>query len=212
MTGNIDFGTLSIAYDAAVLQPREWTTAQSLWARELLAGGPSGPVLELCAGVGHIGLLALDGDPGRELVLVDLNPVACDYARENAAAAGRAASTEVRQGRLEEVVGPEERYAGVIADPPWVPSAETGQFPEDPLIAIDGGDDGLELAWSCVQVAQAHLEEGGWLLLQLGSLDQVAALSSRLAAAGGPLRVVETRSFERGVVTLLRPALRPSSS
>ena len=204
----IRFGTLSVRYNDQVLQPREWTAAQSLWARELLSGGPDGPVLELCAGVGHIGLLAVAEDPDRELVLVDLNPAACELARENAAEAGRAASTRIRQGRLEDVVGAGERYVGVIADPPWVPSDETGRFPEDPLIAIDGGTDGLDLAWACVQVAQAHVIDTGWVLLQLGSLEQVSALEKRLADAGSGVRVEETRRFERGVVALLRPLSR----
>ena len=200
----IGFGTLTVVYNDAVLEPREWTAAQSLWARELLAAAGSGPVLELCAGVGHIGLLALAEEPDRELVLVDLNPVACELASLNAAAAGRAATTEIRHGRLEDVVADAERFVGVIADPPWVPSHETGRFPEDPLIAIDGGADGLDLAWACVQVAQAHLVEGGWVLLQLGSVEQVTALEKRLASSDFALRVLETRTFERGVVSLLR--------
>ncbi len=201
------FGSLTVSYNDAVLVPREWTAAQSLWARELLAAGPAGPVLELCAGVGHIGLLALAEEPDRELVLVDLNPVACELAGVNAAAAGRAGTTEIRHGRLEEVVAPGESFVGVIADPPWVPSQETGRFPEDPLIAIDGGSDGLDLAWACVQVAQAHVVDGGWVLLQLGSVEQVTALEKRLASCGSSLRVLETRTFERGVVSLLRPVL-----
>ena len=144
-----------------MLEPRAWTAAQSRWAAELAAAAPDGPMLELCAGAGHIGLLAV-ALTGRPLVCVDLNPVACDFARHNAAAAGLAHLVEVREGRLEEAVGADERFAVVIADPPWVPRAETGRFPEDPLIAIDGGDDGLDVARACVAVADRHLLPGGF--------------------------------------------------
>ena len=53
------FGSLRINFDARALRPREWTTAQSDWAAELLPRLPAGPVLELCAGAGQIGRLAV---------------------------------------------------------------------------------------------------------------------------------------------------------
>ena len=53
------FGDLEIAYDDRVLTPRPWTALQSEWAAELLESAPAGPVLELCAGAGQIGLLAV---------------------------------------------------------------------------------------------------------------------------------------------------------
>ena len=69
----IDFGGLSIRYDERVLEPRPWTTSQSRWAAELLRDTPPGPLLELCAGAGHIGLLAVAYQP-RDLVMVDISP------------------------------------------------------------------------------------------------------------------------------------------
>ncbi len=78
----IEFGSLSIQFDERVLRPRRWTTAQSAWASALLDGAPDGPVLELCAGVGHIGLLAMTGQ-SRPLVLVDSSQIACDHAAAN---------------------------------------------------------------------------------------------------------------------------------
>ena len=64
---------------------------------------PEGPVLELCAGVGHIGLLAMVGQ-SRPLVLVDSSQVACDHAAANAERAGLACPVEIRCGRMEELI------------------------------------------------------------------------------------------------------------
>jgi len=114
----IAFGSLDITFDERVLRPREWTAEQSRWAAELIGPAPSGPVLELCSGAGQIGLLAIATEP-RELVCVGLDPVACDFARDNALDAGPADLVEVRQGDLEAVLGPDEMFAVVIADPPW---------------------------------------------------------------------------------------------
>ena len=95
----------------------------------------------------------------------------------------------------------EERFAVVIADPPWVRRAETSRFPEDPLIAIDGGDDGLDLARSCVRAIGRHLVPGGYGVLQLGSQGQVTALADLIERSG--LCVHETRDYRRGVLVRL---------
>jgi release factor glutamine methyltransferase len=179
-----------------VLQPRPWTAAQSEWAAELLRGCPPGPVLELCAGAGQIGLLAVALEP-RSLVCVDVNPAAREHIDANAASAGLAGSVEVRTARLEEALESDEHFALVIADPPWVPRSDVGRFPEDPVLAIDGGDDGLDLARACAAVAGRHLLPGGSVLLQLGSTQQVAPLDAELPDV---LEVREIRTFERGVV------------
>lgn len=201
----MEFGPLSIAYDARVLVPRAWTALQSRWAADLLVDLPAGPVLELCTGAGHIGLLAL-ALSGRCGVLVDVDPVAVDFARTNAESAGLTDRVEVRLNRAEDALRPGESFALVIADPPWVPSASVGRFPEDPLLAIDGGDDGLSMAWVCLRTMGAALAPGGAGLLQVGTAAQVEAIEAWLGRDGAPgLEVEDVRTHEdRGVVVLLR--------
>jgi len=202
------FGELEIAYDERVLAPRRWTEMQAGWAAEILAGAPPGPVLELGCGAGQIGLLALHraGDATRRLVCVDESEAACAFVRCNAQAAGLAERVEVRRQDLGDVAASEERYAVVVADPPWVPSDETDQHPDDPPGAIDGGPDGLDAARVFVRVGATHLLPGGSILLQLGSRAQAAALDAELADEPESARVVEVREGEGGVVACLRPA------
>ena len=201
------FGHLSIAYDDRVLRPRPWTVAQSRWAAELLRSvqGPA-TVLELCAGAGHIGLLTLamaDGLAVR-LVTVDVNPAGCEYTRRNAEAAGLADRLDVRLGRVDAVLAPEERFDLVIADPPWVLQSETGQYPDDPLIAIDGGTDGLDVVRDCLRVSELHLVPGGSVVMQLGSVDQVRQIQEHLRITESALSVLDVRSFgQQGVLVHL---------
>jgi methylase of polypeptide subunit release factors len=194
----IDFGGLQIAYDERVLRPRTWTENQSRWAAGLLPSLPAGDVLELCSGAGQIGLLAIAGCD-RRLICVDVNLVAAELTAVNALAAGLQDRVEMREGLVSEVLAPEERFPLIIADPPWVRRSETVRFPEDPLLAIDGGDDGLGVVRTCLSVIAGHLVEGGVALLQLGPGNQVAAVSALLS--GTPLVTGETREFgERGVL------------
>lgn len=194
------FGELDIAYDDRVLVPREWTLAQSDWVGELLLVVPEGDALELCCGVAHIGLHGLLHSR-RRLVVVDDNPVACEHALANAERAGMADRVEVRQGRVDGALAPDERFALVIADPPWVSSVRVGDFPEDPVHAIDGGEDGLAMVRTCLAVARDHLLPGGVLLLQVGpdQVDDVATL-----AADHDLGLVEVRrAGDRGALVRL---------
>lgn len=199
----LSFCEMSISFDHRVLEPRPWTQAQSAWAAELLSDAPPGPVLELCAGVGHIGLGAVR-DSNRRLVMVDINPAAEMFALENAEANGLASRVEFRLDRIDAALEPDERFGLIVADPPWVRSAETSAFPEDPLIAIDGGDDGLDLARTCVDLIDRHLAEGGSGLLQVGSTAQAETIAAYASERpSGSLIAAETRTFPRGVLVRL---------
>jgi len=190
---------LAVQYDDSVLVPRAWTAAQSAWARRVLAARPGARVLELCAGVGHIGQLAVLHS-GHRLVCVDRDARACAYASRNAVANGLAGQVEVRCVPLAEAVRPDERYEVVVADPPWVPSADCGRFPEDPLGAIDGGPEGTAVARECVRVADAVLPAGGVLLIQLRDVEQAARLAETPEAQRLTLSEIRTPEPGRGVL------------
>lgn len=203
MTSETDFGGLCIRYDARVLTPRAWTVLQARWAVEISDDLPAGPILELFAGAGQIGLLAALGS-GRPLIAVDVDPVACDFARANAEAAGLAGLVEVREGDLGEALAPGELFGLIIADPPYLPTASVRSWPEDPPLAIDGGADGLGPARRCLKIAAGHLAPGGALLLQLANDAQ-----ADLVADIPPWRERHRRSTRHGVVSLLKGAEPP---
>jgi methylase of polypeptide subunit release factors len=198
------FGPLTVTFDARVLRPRPWTAAQGEWAAELVAAGgaPEGPLLELCSGAGQIGLVAAVLS-GRSLVQVDSSEPGCRFARMNADAAGAAVGVRVavRCAPLDEALAEDERFAVVIADPPYIPTAEIDRFPDDPETAIDGGADGLRVLEACLRTAAAHLLPGGHVLAQVRGEEQAAA-AGRLCAA---LSVAEVRTYgpDRAVVRLL---------
>jgi release factor glutamine methyltransferase len=181
-------GPLAIEYDDRVLTPRPWTAEQAAWAADISEELPAGPLLELCCGVGHIGLLAARLTR-RPAVLVDSNRAAWRLARDNARSAGLSEVVEVRHGTVEGALAPKETFPLVLVDPPYVPSAETGLFPDDPRDAIDGGPDGLDLARVCLAVATRHLAPGGAVILQLRDAEQ----AHRIGRVTTSLHVAEVR-------------------
>jgi release factor glutamine methyltransferase len=206
------FGPLVIEFDDQVLRPRPWTTAQARWAAELADTAPAGRLLELCSGVGQIGLLSalLCADRGRarDIVLVDAEPRACRFARANAEQAGLSSAVEIRESSLQDALQPGELFAVIVADPPWVSSADTSGYPDDPLWAIDGGVDGLDVARSCLQSIDQHLQPGGSAVLQLGTEEQIDILAAELDdGLDDGLEVVERRQLRgaNGVLVRLVP-------
>lgn len=206
----IRFGHLDIDFDNRVLTPRTWTVRQSEWAAKLAAELQDGPILELCSGAGQIGLLAA-ALTGRRLVCVDADPVVCAFARANAERAGLAHLVEVREGSLDQALDPDERYWLVIADPPWVPTAQVERYPEDPRTAIDGGDDGMLVAEMCLETTAGHLSPGGAAVLQLGTTEQSDRVLEMVE--GSDLAIEEVRdSPGEGVLVHIARAPWPSMS
>jgi release factor glutamine methyltransferase len=188
-THHTSFEGLTIRSSPSVLVPRPWTALQSAWTAELSRTVSPGAVLELCSGAGHIGLLAALRS-GRDLVQVDINPQACRDAEANATAAGLADRVEVVCTSLGQVSAWSRRFPLIVADPPYIASGAVHQFAEDPVLAIDGGPDGLDLARQCVRVFDALLTPDGLALLQLGGPSQVDALAIDRDSG---LTVLETR-------------------
>jgi methylase of polypeptide subunit release factors len=195
-----DFGGLRIAWDERVLEPRPWTYLQSRWAAELADHVPGGRILELFAGVGHIGLAAVSMC-GRSLVQVEFDPTACAFARRNADAAGLTDCVEIRCEPVDLAVRPGERFPLVIADPPYLRPEAAQRFPDDPRHAVDGGDEGLDLVGESLDVVARALMPGGAVLLQLGDQEQVDMVAQRYEGWD----VVEVRSEHAdGLVVRLR--------
>lgn len=165
-------------------------------------------MLELGCGAGQIGLAAA-ALSGCRLVQVDRDPGACEWAAKNAAANGFGHLVEQRCGTAGEVLRDEERFAVVIADPPYVPTSDVHLYPEDPLAAIDGGPDGLDSVRAFVIAVAGHLGPGGSVVIQVRGPAQVDRLGEWLdAPASPPLEVVDGRSYgdQRALARLrLRP-------
>lgn len=198
------FGPVRITYDERVLEPRPWTLAQSDWVAEL----PPGPMLEIGCGAGQIGLAAasLTGSP---LVQVDRSAHAIAMATANAAAAGLAGTVTQRHGDPGEALREDERFAIIIADPPYIPTDGVERFPDDPTSAIDGGTDGMELVRHFLTVAARHLSPGGAIVLQLGGSGQVDEVERWLQAHEAPALVVRARrvlAADRALALLRAPA------
>jgi release factor glutamine methyltransferase len=162
-------------------------------------------ILDLGTGSGAIALAIAAERPLAHVTAVDASQPALTVAQRNA--------ETLRLRNIDFVHGDwfaplaEEHFEVVVGNPPYLadddPHLETGDLRFEPRMALASGIEGLDAIRRIVRDAPAHLQHGGWLLLEHG-WTQGAAVRELLSAAG--LCEVETqRDLEqRDRVTLGR--------
>jgi len=130
-----------------------------------------GRVLDLCTGSGCLAILAAHVFPNAEVDAVELSPQAAEVARLNIAESGHAKRLRLFEGDLFQPVA-KERYDLIITNPPYVDAEAMDELPpefrHEPAMALDGGEDGLDIVRRILAEAPRHLNPGGGLLCEIG--------------------------------------------
>ena len=194
LLGEREFHGLRLAVTAAVLVPRPETELLVDWALALLGAGlvgqPSAPrVVDLGTGSGAIAVSVARRRPAARVSATDIDAGALAVARANALALGCA--IELHQGSWWSAVAG-QRFELALSNPPYIAGDDPhlAALRHEPRHALTPGGDGLDALRAIVAGAPAHLEAGGWLLVEHG-FDQGAAVRALLADAG--FETVQTR-------------------
>lgn len=146
---------------------------------------PGMRILDLCTGSGCILLSLLAEADGRVSGCgTDLSQAALNVAAENQRRLGLQAEW-VCSDLFARVAG---TYDIIVSNPPYIASGCIAGLDEEvrahePHLALDGGEDGLRILQRITEEAPAYLNDGGWLLLEIG-WDQGPAVRQLLADAG----------------------------
>lgn len=180
VTGAVTFAGNRVHVTPGVYVPRQQTEPLVDRAVELLP--EEGLAADLCTGSGAIAVALGHARPKARIVATDVDPTACRCATAN--------GVEVFAGYLAEPVPGDLRghFDVVIAVVPYVPTNALRLLPRDvrehePLLALDGGPDGLRVLEQAAWAGSELLRPGGTLLLELGG-DQDGALRHVITAAG----------------------------
>ena len=181
--GWAEFRGLRIAVEPGVFVPRRRT--EFLVERAVALAPGVSVVVDLCCGSGAVGAALAAALPGVELHASDVDPAAVRCARRNVGAGAR-----VHEGDLFEALphGLRGRVGILAANVPYVPSGEVGLLPpeardHEPLVALDGGGDGLDVLRRVAGEAPRWLAPGGSLLVET-SERQAGPAVEILAGAG----------------------------
>ncbi|MEI8206736.1 MAG: peptide chain release factor N(5)-glutamine methyltransferase [Kiritimatiellales bacterium] len=207
--GHVDFRGLEIRCDRRALIPRPET---ELLVEEVLKSKTQSlkplRIADVGTGTGCIALALLAELPDAEVIGVDISPDALALARENAERLGltdrfvtvqgnllnvdATPSSRSKNGKRDESVASafftEASFDIVVSNPPYIFSKVLKNLEPcvrdfEPQLALDGGEDGLDLIRPLVEQAARALKSGGGLFLEIG-YDQGPAIFQCLENAG----------------------------
>lgn len=178
LTGRAPFRTLELRVGPGAFIPRpETETVVGLVLerlRELLAGGAQRPrVVDLGTGSGAIAAALAAECPQADVHAVELSEEAAAWAQMNfAALPGGSAPVTLHRGDLRDFpTGGTGAFDVVVSNPPYIPGdmvpTEVEVREHDPELALyGGGEDGLEMPFAVVAVAEKVLRPGGWFIME----------------------------------------------
>lgn len=162
--GKWEFMGLPFYTRPCALIPRQDT--ETLCEEALSIGGKT--LLDLCCGTGCIGVsLAKLG--GFEVTFGDISPDCLALARENAALNGVPGSFVLTDmfGNIS------DSFDLICVNPPYIPTSELAslqaEVKREPVLALDGGADGLDFYRRIARDYATHLSPGGALLMEVGA-------------------------------------------
>lgn len=181
LTGEQEFMGLDFHVNEHVLIPRQDTECL---VERVLPYVDGKRVLDVCTGSGCIAIAI--AKLGKPFIVhgVDISEEALAVARQNATELN--ASVELFAGDL--MTKMDGQYDVIVSNPPYIPpSVIEGLMPEvrlhEPMLALDGGQDGLEFYRRIAGQAVTRLAPNGRLFLEIGR-EQAAAVAEILQKQG----------------------------
>jgi len=146
----------------------------------LLKGGGGGiSILDLCTGSGCLALALAKEFPLAYIYGTDISEVAIRYAKENAEMNG-ISSVNFLQGSLFDPIAHlvtgyslPVMFDLIISNPPYIRKDDIRNLQAEikdwePIVALDGGEDGLNYFRLIIAEARNYLKQNGCLMLELG--------------------------------------------
>jgi release factor glutamine methyltransferase len=190
IVGWADFCGLRIVLEPGVFVPRP--RSELLVRLAAARAAPGSVVVDLACGSGAIGAAIAASVADITLYACDIEPSAVRCARRNlAAAAGQVHTGDLYEALPDELRG---RVDVIAANVPYVPSEAVVLMPaearmHEPLLALDGGQDGLDVLRRASAGAGHWLVPGGHLLIETSS-GQAATAAAEFEAAGLAAEIV----------------------
>ena len=180
IVGTQEFMGLEFEVNENVLIPRQDTeTLVELALEEAKGMKPDLRVLDMCSGSGAIAVSMAHFVPGAQVTACDLSDGALEMTRRNAEKNGVADRVTVKKSDMfnvqlsGEAVPLEGGFDMILSNPPYIETKVIGTLQTEvkdyePMMALDGGDDGLVFYRILAEEAPSRLNENGVLIMEIG--------------------------------------------
>lgn len=182
LLGDKEFFGLTLAVNPDVLIPRPDTEILVEWALERIPTEQATRVLDLGTGSGAIALAIQHQRPQAQVMAVDASEGALRTAQRNAQEL-KLPVQFLLGSWFQPIQG--QTFNLIVSNPPYIAQGDPhlAALTHEPITALTAGPDGLDDIRQIVTQARAHLQPGGWLLLEHG-YDQSVAVTQLLQQAG----------------------------
>ena len=208
IVGEWEFYGIPLVVNEAVLIPRSDTEVLAEEAiRRLKQRGGKTRLLDLCAGTGAIGLAIAANVPDCRVVLADSSDSAVAVCRTNMLRNRLSRNvTAINVNALEAPPALLGAFDAIVCNPPYIPTEDLKTLDlsvrdYEPVVALDGGADGLDFFKAITQKWPAMLKNGGFIAFECG-IEQAGSVRDILNESGlvNIATLMDTQGIERVVV------------
>jgi len=196
--GSTEFHSLQFDLRPGVFVPRPETETLVEAAELELRKRPLQDALsvaDFCCGCGTIGVSIAHLLPNADITSVDISAAAVRLTQENARLNGVDRRVRVfREDVLQFMKHRSEdlpKFSAVLCNPPYIETNMMASLPpevkdHEPIAALDGGDDGLDLYRALIPLLQMQMADDGFVMFEIGDAqgEAVSTLLERDNFAG----------------------------
>jgi len=137
--------------------------------------------LDLCSGSGAIGISTAKNSSLEYISFIDISEKALEVTRKNILKNNLEKHSKVICSNLfEKLMTDTEKYDIIISNPPYIKSRDIEDLSDyvkiEPMLALDGGEDGLFFYNKIIDEARNYLNDNGYLMFEIG-YDQMDSLT-----------------------------------
>lgn len=209
LTHQREFMKLTFFVDENVLIPRQDTEKLVEVVIELAKTKNKVKILDLCTGSGAIGISLAKYLPNSEITASDISHEAIQIAKKNAIHNEVENQITFIESNLWENI-PKEKYDIIVSNPPYIKREVIQklekQVRKEPIIALDGGWDGLTFYRRIIHEAKEYLKFQGYLCLEIGydQKEEVTELFQSQKNYGTPVCYQDYGGNNRVIISQLR--------
>jgi len=207
--GKWSFMGIDLLVGEGVLVPRDDTEVVTSLCIDFLSGKENPSVIDLCAGSGAISL-ALEKYANCKVTAVELSDKAFSYLTQNIKlnnSAVNALNGDIFECHKDIA---DNSLDLIVSNPPYIKSADIAALQEEvqhePVMALDGGESGLDFYRRIVPLWKSKLKAGGALAFELGEgqYDEVCRILAD-NGFGGITESIDFGGIQRAIIgTLLQ--------
>jgi release factor glutamine methyltransferase len=214
LVGRKEFYSLEFEVNRAVLIPRPDTETVVDECLKLAKEMADPAVLDIGTGSGCLAVAVAKYCKQARVSAVDISDEAIQVAARNAAKHGVAERVRFLHGDLFAPLTAGEQFDFLLSNPPYIPHNDiaglaAGVRDYEPHRALDGGPDGLQVLGRLVAEAPRWLKPGGYLIVEIGSPQEVPARERIVAQAG--FELAKTVYDSAGHPRVLRARWQPAA-